>query len=379
MDLTNNLGFPAAYTTCYRTDGRELLIVVVKGTFTLPTGDGDVIVAAEQVPPVESDEFMGDPETSAPLYECEFAPFKPRCDVLLHGSAYAPRGRSARRVPVGMSLGSWSKSFDVVGDRVWRRWLMWVSSTDPKPFKVLPISYERAFGGVDRTHSKPDKHRTFLANHVGVGYHASTHRARGPLPNTEERKQRVRNPRRAYAPMSFGPVGRGWRPRIELAGTYDQNWVDHVAPFLPEDFQDDYYQSAPADQQVPYPKGGEIVRLTNLTPLGNATFRLPQHEVPITVFLRDGDPVDLQPVIDTVVIEPDHDRLMLTWRASYPLRRNIFEIEQVVVGRMSAAWYRARELGKIFAPDLRAAVLAPKRRAGNVRPRSAALRVEETR
>ena len=53
--------------------------------------------------------------------------------------------------------------------------------------------------------------------------------------------------------MSFGPVGRGWHPRLGYAGTYDQNWLDNVFPFLPADFRDDYYQAAPADQQIASP------------------------------------------------------------------------------------------------------------------------------
>ncbi len=43
--------------------------------------------------------------------------------------------------------------------------------------------------------------------------------------------------------MALGPVGRGWEPRYKLAGTYDQNWIDNVFPFLPSDFEDAYFQS----------------------------------------------------------------------------------------------------------------------------------------
>ena len=52
----------------------------------------------------------------------------------------------------------------------------------------------------------------------------------------------------AYRPMALGPVGRGWRPRLSYAGTYDQHWIDEVFPFLPADFDDRYYQAAPEDQ-----------------------------------------------------------------------------------------------------------------------------------
>ena len=45
--------------------------------------------------------------------------------------------------------------------------------------------------------------------------------------------------------MAFGPVGRSWQPRIRWAGTYDQKWMDEKFPFLPEDFDERYYQCRP--------------------------------------------------------------------------------------------------------------------------------------
>ena len=46
----------------------------------------------------------------------------------------------------------------------------------------------------------------------------------------------------------------------------------------------------------------------------------------------------------------------MTWRSSLPLRRNIFEIEQVLAGQMPRSWHRARELGKTYYPSLSAMV-----------------------
>jgi hypothetical protein len=61
-------------------------------------------------------------------------------------------------------------------------------------------------------------------------------------------------------------------------------------------------------------------------------------------------------VLDTIVIEPDLGRVLLTWRASVALRRNMFEVSQVLVGSMSRAWWRARELGKTYYPSIGALV-----------------------
>ena len=112
MELLNATRMVAGYTMGLQPDGRELLVVVVKGTFAIPRDGGEAKLAGKQVPLVEADVFTGEPGFSAPLYESDYAPRKPRCDVLLNGSAYVPGGRPTERVTVALKVGSWSKSFD---------------------------------------------------------------------------------------------------------------------------------------------------------------------------------------------------------------------------------------------------------------------------
>jgi hypothetical protein len=356
MELLNATRMKAEYTMGLRPDGRELLVVVVKGTFTIPTGNRVPELAEQQADLVMADEFTGEPGFSAPKYESDFAPFKPRCDVLLNGSAYAPRGRPATRVKVSMHVGACAKSFNVVGNRNWMKlWFLTIPGA-PQPFTVMPISYDNAFGGADLTHPDPKKHRTFLKNHVGKGFHYNLRKETidgKPLPNTEELRCSVTNPRRDYRPMAFGPVGRAWQPRPKFAGTYDRNWLDNVFPFLPSDFDDRYYQAAPEDQQIDYLRGGEEVMLINLTPQGRTTFKIPTIAVPVTFYLKNGEEQEMRAANDTIIIEPDLGRFILVWRASLPLRRNVFEVGQAIVGRMSRGWYRARRVGKTWYRSLK--------------------------
>src|SRR6476659_818338 len=121
MNLLNATGMAAGYTMGLDKDGRESLVVVVKGTYLIPpVPAAEPVLAPEQVPLVVSDAFAGEPGFSAPVAEIDCAHQKPRCDVLLNGSAYAPNGRPAERVTVSLRVGAMRKSFDVVGDRVWR-------------------------------------------------------------------------------------------------------------------------------------------------------------------------------------------------------------------------------------------------------------------
>ena len=117
-------------------------------------------------------------------------------------------------------------------------------------------------------------------------------------------------------------------------------------------FDERYDQAAPADQQIDYPRGGEEVQLLNLTPEGRTRFFLPTIDMPVVFFRKNEEPLYQQAALDTIVIEPDLGRVLLTWRASVPLKRNMFEMTQVLVGQMSRAWWRARELGKTYSPSI---------------------------
>jgi len=150
--------------------------------------------------------------------------------------------------------------------------------------------------------------------------------------------------------MSFGPIGRGWEPRSTYAGTYDEKWREEHFPFLPPDFDETYYQAAPLDQQTPHLLGGEEIRLVNLTRDGQVAFTLPVFDAPVHFFLRNGARENGTLVLDTIVLEPDRECFMLTWRATRQLRKNVFEIGQVLVGRKPGTWWVERE--KIEFPIL---------------------------
>lgn len=356
MDLINATRMQAAYTQGLQVDGRELLVVVIKGTFQIPELANIVPqLAEEQAPLVFADTFTGEPGFSAPIYESDFAPRKPRCDVLLLGTAYAPEGTPVNQIPVGLKVGDFKKVFRVVGDRVWQAGIGGIEAGPPAPFLQIPTTYDRAFGGLDDFHVDPEKHSAYRPNPVGVGYHAmlSSELVNGaPMPNTEESERSITNPAGDYRPMSFGPVGRSWEPRYRLAGTYDQHWTDHIFPFLPPDFDEAYFQAAPLDQQIPYLQGGEEIVLANLTPSGRNRFWLPKIDMPVVFFPKKGGKEETRAMIDTLIIEPDLGRFTITWRIARPLKKSMFEVSQVLVGEMSRAWWRARELGKTYYPSL---------------------------
>ncbi len=338
MELINNTKFEVGFTLGMDAEARERVVVVAKGTYDLPTIDCEPDLAAEQLPLVLADEFTGEPGFSATVHESDFAPFKPRCDVVLNGSAYAPQGHAAREVTVGLRVATMRKSFSVVGPRTWKKSLMSVKPSDPQPFVQQAIGYDHAYGGRDVSAKNPDKEKSYLDNPVGTGFYPLTSRSDlvgKPLPNSSELGTMITTRKGKNAPQSFGVIGRNFAARHRFAGTYDQAWTDEVFPFLPVDFDPRYHQSAPPEQQIEYPRGGEKVVLVNLTSQGRNVFRLPTVEIPVRFTDEDGRQSSCEAVIDTVIIEPDMGRLLLVWRASLALRRDIHELKRCVAGPLA--------------------------------------------
>ncbi len=81
----------------------------------------------------------------------DFWPFKAATDVVVQGSAFAPGGRPTPRMEVSVALGEAApKRIAVFGDRTVR----WEDSGRvrfglPQPFEQIPLTWDRAYGGVD--------------------------------------------------------------------------------------------------------------------------------------------------------------------------------------------------------------------------------------
>jgi hypothetical protein len=346
MDLINATRMPTGYTLGVEASGRELLVIVTKGTFVLPRAGEAVRLHEQQLPLVTADVFSGDPATSAPVCESDFSPRKPACDVLLVGSAYAPAGRPTASVGVQLQVGPMRKRIEVVGNRHWKTGLRGIHASAPQPFVQQPVSYDVAFGGTDTRSDDPSEHGAYHANPAGRGFHPRVSRQSldgTPLPNTHEPGCPIESPFGTYRPMAFGPVGRGWAGRRGYAGTYDQRWINDVSPFLPADFDDRYFQAAPADQQISWPSEQLEVVLSNLTPDGLRHFVLPHFEAPVWLFPKHGEREELKAVLATIVLEPDQDRFTMSWRVARPLKRSVFEVAQVLVGRKGHDWWQERE------------------------------------
>jgi len=316
--LDNRTPFAAERVWTRGRDGAEIWLVAVKCTFDI-LPDGRTRVAPEQPPVTLVPEYLNPdaPQTSSLKYDLDLVRTKTTTDLIVHGHAYAPGGRPVTTLDVGFRVGPIQKLLKVTGDRTWQGGAI----TAPEPFTRMPMTYERAFGGVDARTRKTASPQWDVRNPAGTGYVASGTPIDGTrLPNIEYPNQLITRAKDRPAPAGFGPICSHWQPRAGFAGTYDERWERERQPLLPEDFDDRYYQCAPADQQPPaFLRGGEPVALLNLTPEGELRFELPRVYLGAeTFFITRERRLHPRPCLHTVVLEPDERRVGLVWHTSLP-------------------------------------------------------------
>jgi hypothetical protein len=346
--LTNFSPFPADVVAGVDPLARQHYLVVISASFEAHH-DGPTRIADDQTPVADIDVYFGAPGESSVRYEADLAAEKSRLDVVINGTAYAPRGVASPQVSVRIRIdGVLEKSLVVSGDRFWRRGVMGLTPSSPEPFTALPIVYERAFGG--STGEMIDSR-----NPIGIG-HAGAKSAdtavQSEVPNVEYPDAVVRSRSDKPAPAGFGFIARSWASRLEFAGTYDEMWKAEQFPLLPLDFDSRFYHAAPLDQQVAGLGGGEVVQILNMTPEGHWRFVVPRLTIPLR--LRYSDHIeDGHFRVDTLLIEPDGHRFTLKARMKVALRRSAAPLQEVVVGQATRAWWRARTAGKLYLSAVR--------------------------
>jgi hypothetical protein len=326
--LDNRTPFAADRSWVRDRDGAEIWLVAVKGTFNIHP-DGSTSVADQQADVQLAAKYSGEPGKSSIVYDADLPRTKVTTDIIVNGHAYAPRGKPTKAVTVSFRVGDLVKSLRVTGDRLWKGFGFVAWRSRCRAFVKMPITYERAFGGMDLTSKNPKRHKWDPRNPVGTGVAKSSGHLIGKLePNIHAVGFRPFAWFRKPIPAGFGVIAGHWTPRVKLAGTCGAKWQAERAPLLPEDFDDRFYQSVPPDQQTSrFLMGGEEVYLTNLTPGGVLAFRLPRV---VLGFETDfgGEPVRHRANLHTVILEPNVPRVMLVWHTALPCHPKVTKLRR---------------------------------------------------
>ncbi len=309
-------------------NGAEVWVVAVKCTFDIKP-DGSTEIAEEQPPVLRVPEHTGEPGKSSLRYEADLVLTKTTTDVIVLGHAYAPGGRPVTQLDVGFKVGPVQKVLRVFGDRKWNGF----GPSAPQPFLKMPIVYERAYGGMDRKSDHPERDWDWR-NPVGTGFAvAGDHMGDVALPNIEYPNEPFRSWNDRPRPAGFGPIACHWQPRVAFAGTYDEKWMKERQPLLPDDFDERYFQCAPADQQAPaFLRGGEPVVLRGLNAGGELRFTLPKVFLGFDTRFYDGSrEIHTRRALHTVILEPDGPRASLVFQSALPCHSKVQQLARTIV------------------------------------------------
>ena len=344
IPLDNRTPFSALTNVQLDADGQEVLIAMFSASFQLSEATGALEPAADPLPVPLGDIPAGAPGRSSIRYDSDACATKPGVDVVVNGTAYAPKGKPVREMQVGLQVGPIRKVLHVMGDRLYDAG----GYSAPHPFTKMPIVYERAYGGTT------EDGRVDPRNPVGIGYrHApsSDPAVRSQAPNITYPEEPHISPSDRPRPAGFGVVSRAWQPRVGLAGTYDQAWRDTQWPLPAKDFDDRHNLSAPTDQQMQRLAGGETVTLVGMTPSGRLEFRVPTVTAPIRLVFDDRvEEQAFKP--DSLIIEPDLSRVTLKARLSMVPKRNGPGLRSILFGHATPALVLAHRKRKPYFTSL---------------------------
>ncbi|MFE8645557.1 DUF2169 domain-containing protein [Sphingomonas sp. NCPPB 2930] len=392
----NHTAWPSQYFQHVDPHGDIFHVMVTRITYSLkrlvatdgPLMAPEIFPPGEHPPLCEADQFAGGDNATTLVQESDYAPYKPKCDVLLsNASAWVPGDKPMDRWPAGFRFGSAiQKTFHVTGPRIFRRTLAALGGLDvgdPEPAMSVPLRYELAFGGpnlvahdgalqahvdgedaADLTETERDRRRiaaskalaalpdyyapnpigcgrepqaitkadTALADVDAIGRPAATRPAPAvrPAPQIEAFDRPYRG-QTDYPVVGIGPVGRWWSPRVALAGTHDEAWKRSQWPRSPLDHHYRYWNCAPEDQQIDYPQGGEEIVLAHLTPSQHNTqpvrFALPRQDLQLLMRLHVGAVLFAPMNIDTVILDFRAGTLAIVRRAVVSARAGVRQLE----------------------------------------------------
>ena len=330
LQLTNESPFRSAMAVFPDPDGVDTLYIVIKGTLDMAAGL-QIADTPEEVRLVE--EFHDEPESSSLKFPADVLPAKPGTDLLVLGNAYLERGSKVSIADIRVRVADRTKALRVFGDRRWEKGVFGMKISEPEPFSAIPLIFENAFGGVN---PEPREDGTFEAetrNPLGKGFLG----ARKPksidgaaLPNLENPAELIEKPGQNPAPVCFGPVAASWEPRLSYAGTYDDAWSERRSPYLPEDFDPRYFMTAAPELQFGQPlRGGEPILMEGLTKSGRPVrSSIPRCDHEIS--LRCSGKTEALPLnLETVILEPEENRMVATWKAAYPCDKKVLNIESI--------------------------------------------------
>lgn len=329
LQLLNMTDLSAERAVLTSARAEHVISIAAKGSFEIAATGALVQIDPEPIAKVPR--FLDDDPTKTLLRDAELTLDHPGSDVIVAGVAQTPRGAAVEQLVAEVRVAKAHAAALVTGDRYWERRNGKLLPTPPEPFSRIPLTYCRAFGGQDP--KDPSMHDP--RNPIGRGFSMSVDMLAGlPLPNVEDPTSPLRTPvAGATVPVAgFAARPALWEPRRSLAGTYDEAWQRTRLPHWPADMDTGFFRpAAPALQLTEPLVGHEEVTLTNLSPGGQMTFRIPRRALFCLVKFSDRSRIELRPQIRRIIIEPELRTLHVLWRAELDCGPDARRVAKIIV------------------------------------------------
>lgn len=304
MEILASSPFAARGLVWQHDAGQLTLTVVCKVTYALRPGSSPIAPEREYIN--ERDNHWDDDAGRSVYAPTDLVPFKDVPEVMLVGSAYAPRGEPVRSAIVRLAVGDVDKSFEVFGHRMIGRE---GESSEGALWTQMPLRYERAAGGDGSW------------NPVGIDPEAVDSFGRRTLPNLAPLGADLDETETVRA-VGFGPLSPSWPVLREKLGRRASSWSSERWAETPlgDDFDGSYFQVAPEDQRLAFLRPDEPILLENLHP-DHPRFvtKLAGVRPRVKVAPLGLPPWELTLTADTLWIDTNRSLCTLTWRGQVPL------------------------------------------------------------
>jgi len=283
--------------------------IIAKATFLLEPGHAKLALEKDRIEIHERDVFVKVERHEILRAPSDQVPYKRRVDVLLVGHAYAPGKQPVRSLVTQLRVGDFSKAIEVICDRGFRT--ADEHLIEGPHFTKMPLDWTHAAGGPNTTNP--------VGRHVDSPPDAFGLRS---APNLQHPRTFVNKGLERIAPIGYGPIAPTWQDRTvcleDLAPPFSPDgWEKRP---LPEHFDFDYFQAAPADQQIAELRADETLVLEHLHPLhAHLTTRLPGIIPRAVVHRSSGEREDVTLVADTLWIDADRGICTVVWRGTVGL------------------------------------------------------------
>lgn len=346
--------------------GQPILSVLVKRVFRLAVKKGvEGASVATLVDPEDAllheAQVYADDTSEELAHESDLFAYKAATDVVVAGAAHPPR--TTKRFVASVRVAGVTKSIAVIGRRVVEGG-RFGEAANAEP---TPLSYRHAFGGEDAAELARSGHPfdglrreleerpemfeenpyAYPRNPIGAGFSIRGNDDGAELPRFEDPDDPLTPERRVAGeafdwssmpmPAGLGWFGHLWFPRCAFFGLVPEvdrpsqtkevlrGWVPldllvEGARFVKPDPR--FASAASPGLAVPYLRGGETILLENLSRAhARLEITLPAARPTLRCDGRKGKLVDTEPVIHSVLVEPDAERVTLVWRGTAPAIR----------------------------------------------------------